>query len=44
MKPERWKRIEELYHEALDRQGSERKRFIDEETAGDEELRREPLL
>jgi hypothetical protein len=41
MKPERWQRIEELYHAALDRQGSERIRFLDKETAGDEELRRE---
>ena len=41
MKPERWQRIEELYHAALDRKGSERIRFLDKETAGDEELRRE---
>jgi hypothetical protein len=41
MKPERWRRIEELYHGALERDRSEWSRFLDEATAGDEDLRQE---
>jgi len=39
--PERWKRIEELYHSALAREGGQRAAYLAEACAGDEELRRE---
>ena len=41
MKPERWRRIEELYHSALKQSGSHRSRFLEEQTDEDEDLRRE---
>jgi serine/threonine protein kinase len=41
MTPERWKRIEELYHSALAREGGERESYLTEACAGDEDLRRE---
>ena len=41
MTPERWRRIEELYESALARQGSERRSYLEEACAGDEELLRE---
>jgi eukaryotic-like serine/threonine-protein kinase len=39
--PELWERIEQLYHEALERAETERAAFLAEACAGDEELRRE---
>jgi serine/threonine protein kinase/Tol biopolymer transport system component len=39
--PDRWRKIEELYHLAVAREESERTAFLDEACAGDEELRRE---
>jgi eukaryotic-like serine/threonine-protein kinase len=39
--PERWRRVEELYNSALVRQSSERRAYLEEACAGDEELRRE---
>ena len=41
MKPERWRRIEELYHAALEREEGERAAFLAEACAGDEALRHE---
>ena len=41
MTPERWKRIEELYHSALARESGERAAYLAEACAGDEDLRRE---
>ncbi len=41
MKPERWKKIETLYHAALEQEDEDRSRFLDRETADDEKLRRE---
>ena len=41
MNPERWQRIEELYHAALEREESQRAGFLEEACAGDEALRRE---
>ena len=41
MTPERWKRIEELYHQALARERGERELFLCEACAGDEQLHRE---
>lgn len=41
MKPERWKHIEELYHEALAREPAERAIFVRDACDGDDELRRE---
>jgi eukaryotic-like serine/threonine-protein kinase len=45
MRPEEaqelWRRIERLYHEALEREQSERASFLAEACEGDEELRRE---
>ncbi|HEY6400775.1 MAG TPA: protein kinase, partial [Blastocatellia bacterium] len=38
---ERWKQIERVYHQALERETSTRAAFLDEACAGDEELRRE---
>jgi hypothetical protein len=41
MKPERWKRLEELFHRALDREPLEQAAFLAVECAGDEAMRRE---
>src|SRR5216117_890030 len=41
MDPERWRRVEELYHCALDRRPCERDAFLLEACASDEQLRRE---
>src|SRR2546425_3290508 len=41
MVPERWQRIEELYHAALDLEPSRRGAFLDAACAGDAELRHE---
>jgi hypothetical protein len=39
--PERWKKVEALYHAALEKEVEERSRFLDRETENDDELRRE---
>src|SRR5579862_9735731 len=39
MEPERWHKIEQLYHAALERQASVRAAFLEEACAGDEPLR-----
>lgn len=41
MKPERWKRINSLFHDALERNAADREAFLHSATAGDDELRRE---
>jgi len=41
MQPERWQRIEQLYHAALERGANERAAFLAEACAGDNALRRE---
>ena len=41
MKPERWARIEQVYHSAMEREPAERAAFLDEACAGDDDLRRE---
>jgi serine/threonine protein kinase len=41
MNPERWQRIEELYHAALEREESQRAGFLEQACAGDGALRRE---
>jgi hypothetical protein len=41
MMSDRWRRIEELYHSAVEREGEERTAFLNEVCAGDEVLRRE---
>ena len=41
MTPDRWQKIEELYHTARKREGSQRVAFLNEACAGDEALRRE---
>jgi hypothetical protein len=41
MTPDRWQKIEELYHSAREREGSQRIAFLNEACAGDEMLRRE---
>ena len=41
MTPERWHRIEEIYHSALEVEESRRKAFLEETCAGDEVLRHE---
>jgi serine/threonine protein kinase len=41
MNPERWKRVEELYHCALALEESSREAFLSDSCAGDEALRRE---
>jgi eukaryotic-like serine/threonine-protein kinase len=41
MTPDRWRKIEDLYHSALEREESERIAFLNEACAGDEALRRE---
>jgi hypothetical protein len=44
MKPERWKQVGHLYHAALESEPESRAAFLDEACAGDEELRRLPIL
>jgi tetratricopeptide (TPR) repeat protein/predicted Ser/Thr protein kinase len=41
METARWRRIEELYHSALEREGSDRATFVEQACDGDESLRRE---
>ncbi|HET7712833.1 MAG TPA: protein kinase, partial [Thermoanaerobaculia bacterium] len=41
MNPERWKQVERLYHEALERSEEERAAFLSSACAGDEELLRD---
>src|SRR6202167_2108392 len=41
MKPERWSKIESIFHKALEASESRRSSVIEESCAGDEELRRE---
>src|SRR5438034_122661 len=41
MNPELWQRIDQLYHSALEVEASRRAGFLEEASAGDEELRRE---
>src|SRR5215204_1678997 len=41
MTPERWRRVDELFHAALERDGAERADFLAEACAGDDALRRE---
>ena len=41
MTPERWHRIEQIYHAAMERAANERTLFLEQACAGDEELRRE---
>jgi serine/threonine protein kinase/Tol biopolymer transport system component len=41
MDPERWRKIEKIYHAALEREPGERAAFLLEACAGDDELRRE---
>jgi eukaryotic-like serine/threonine-protein kinase len=41
MTPERWTRIEELFHRAVELPAEQRSRFLDRECSGDETLRRE---
>ncbi len=41
MTPERWRRIEKLYHAALEQPAERRTAFLEEGSEGDEELRRE---
>lgn len=41
MTPERWKRIEEIFNEAVELNEPERNRFVELESAGDDEIRLE---
>ncbi len=41
MEPERWRRVEDLYHSALDRHQNDRAPFLERACEGDEDLRRE---
>ncbi|MGA3328763.1 MAG: protein kinase [Terriglobia bacterium] len=41
MEPERWQKVERLYHDARERDASQRARFLAEACAGDESLRQE---
>ena len=41
MKPERWERIERLFHSALEREGDERAAYLQQACAGDDLLRQE---
>src|ERR1043166_5104517 len=41
MTPDRWQRIEEIYHSAQEREGGQRIAFLNEACAGDEALRQE---
>jgi eukaryotic-like serine/threonine-protein kinase len=40
MAPERWQKVEELFHASLERPAEERSAFLDEHCAGDESLRK----
>jgi hypothetical protein len=44
MKNEHWKRIEQLYHAALERDSGAREGFLAQACADDDELRREVEL
>ena len=44
MNPERWLRVEELFHSALERPPQQRQAFLDGECGGDVELRQEVEL
>ena len=39
MTPERWQKVEELFHLSLEREASQRASFLDEACAGDPDLR-----
>src|SRR5438046_8890263 len=41
MMPDRWQKVEELYHSAREREESQRVAFLEEACEGDEALRRE---
>jgi hypothetical protein len=41
MTPERWQKVEQLYHAALDREESQRAAYLHEVCAGDNALQRE---
>ena len=41
MKPERWQKVEEIYHATLEREEGQRAAFLEEACAGEEALRRE---
>src|ERR1041385_1425765 len=41
MNPERWRRVDELFEQVLEREGEERARFLEAACAGDASLRRE---
>lgn len=41
MNPERWKRVNSLFHEALEKNATDRAAFLQQATAGDASLRRE---
>jgi len=41
LNPERWGRVEELYHAAMDREPAERSDFLSQACNGDEDLRRD---
>src|SRR6266513_4841222 len=41
MTPDRWKKIEEVYHSTREREESQRAAFLNEACAGDDALRRE---
>lgn len=41
MTPERWRRVEELYHAALARDARDRALFLGDACAGDDALRRD---
>src|SRR5437016_179932 len=41
MTPDRWQKVEQLYHSAREREESQRVAFLEEACAGDEALRRE---
>jgi eukaryotic-like serine/threonine-protein kinase len=44
MEPERWQKIERLYHAALEEEKSRRAAFLEQACAGDEALRRQVEL
>ena len=41
MKPERWQKVEQIYHSALKREPVQRATFLDEACGGDDSLRQE---
>ncbi len=41
MKPERWQKVEQIYHAALEREPDQRATFLNEACGGDESLLRE---